>query len=82
MQPDGQSLGLSQREWSILECLVLNAGRLVTKERLMSAVSDWSDELTPNAVEVYVSRVRAKIGDAAQIRTVRGLGYQIREPGK
>lgn len=79
---DGQPLDLTQREWSILECLVLSAGRLVTKERLMSAVSDWSDELTPNAVEVYVSRVRAKIGDAAQIRTVRGLGYQIREPGK
>ncbi|HKU88975.1 MAG TPA: response regulator transcription factor [Steroidobacteraceae bacterium] len=79
---DGHPLDLTQREWSILECLVLSAGRLVTKERLMSAVSDWTDELTPNAVEVYVSRVRAKIGEAAQIRTVRGLGYQIREPGK
>ena len=78
----GQPLDLTQREWSILECLVLSAGRLVTKDRLMSAVSDWTDELTPNAVEVYVSRVRAKIGEAAQIRTVRGLGYQIREPGK
>lgn len=79
---DGQPLALTQREWSVLECLVLSAGRLVTKERLMSAVSDWSDELTPNAVEVYVSRLRGKLGDAAQIRTVRGLGYQIREPGK
>lgn len=79
---DGQPLDLTQREWSILECLVLGGGRLVTKERLMSAVSDWSDELTPNAIEVYVSRVRAKIGESAHIRTVRGLGYQIREPGK
>ena len=79
---NAQPLDLTRREWSILECLVLSAGRLVTKDRLMSAVSDWTDELTPNAVEVYVSRVRAKIGDAAQIRTVRGLGYQIREPGK
>src|SRR4051812_16636584 len=79
---DSKPLELTQREWSVLECLVLSAGRLVTKERLMSAISDWSDELTPNAVEVYVSRVRAKLGDAAQIRTVRGLGYQIREPGK
>lgn len=79
---DGQPLDLTQREWSILECLVLGGGRLVTKERLMSAVSDWSDELTPNAIEVYVSRVRAKIGESARIRTVRGLGYQIREPGK
>ena len=79
---NAQPLDLTRREWSILECLVLSASRLVTKDRLMSAVSDWTDELTPNAVEVYVSRVRAKIGDAAQIRTVRGLGYQIREPGK
>ena len=72
-----QPLELTLREWSILECLVLNAGRLVGKDRLMSAVSDWSDELTPNAIEVYVSRLRAKLGDAAHIRTVRGLGYRI-----
>jgi DNA-binding response OmpR family regulator len=79
---DGQALELTPREWSVLECLVLSAGRLVTKDRLLSAVSDWTDDLTPNAVEVYVSLVRAKLGDAAQIRTVRGLGYQILEPGK
>ena len=75
-------LDLTLREWSILECLVLNAGRIVGKSRLMSAVSDWSDELSPNAIEVYVSRLRAKLGDAARIRTVRGLGYRIDAPGK
>jgi DNA-binding response OmpR family regulator len=74
-------LELTQREWSILECLVLNAGRIVTKDRLMSAVSDWSDDLTPNAIEVYVSRLRGKLGDAAHIRAVRGLGYRIDECG-
>ena len=75
-------LDLTSREWSILECLVLNAGRIVAKDRLMSAVSDWSNDLTPNAVEVYVSRVRGKLGGAAQIRTVRGLGYCIHEAQK
>ena len=75
-------LDLSLREWSILECLVLNAGRLVGKERLINAISDWSDELSPNAIEVYVSRLRAKLGDAAHIRTVRGLGYRIDAHGK
>ena len=75
-------LDLTLREWSILECLVLNAERIVGKSRLMSAVSDWSDELSPNAIEVYVSRLRAKLGDAARIRTVRGLGYRIDAPGK
>jgi len=77
---DERPLALTHREWSILECLVLNAGRLVTRERLMSAVSDWSDDLSPNAIEVYVSRLRGKLGGAAQIRAVRGLGYRIDEP--
>jgi DNA-binding response OmpR family regulator len=77
----GQPLELTHREWSILECLVLNAGRIVAKDRLMSAVTDWSDELTPNAIEVYVSRLRGKLGDAATIRAVRGLGYCLDDPG-
>lgn len=74
---DGAPLDLTRREWSVLECLVLNAGRIVSKDRLMSAVTSWSDEITPNAVEVYVSRVRAKLGDAAVIRVIRGLGYRL-----
>jgi len=72
-------LGLTKREWSILECLVLNAGRLVSKEKLLSTVSSWNEEITPNAVEVYVSRLRAKLGDAAVIRVIRGLGYRLDE---
>ena len=51
----------------MLECLVLNAGRVVSKEKLLSAVASWNDELTPNAVEVYVSRLRTKLGDAVII---------------
>jgi DNA-binding response OmpR family regulator len=73
----GAEMDLSRREWSVLECLVLNAGRIVSKERLMSAVTSWNEDITPNAVEVYVSRVRAKLGDAAVIRVVRGLGYRL-----
>jgi DNA-binding response OmpR family regulator len=78
----GKALELSQREWAILECLILNAGRIVSKNKLMSAIADWSDDLTLNAVEVYVSRVRAKLGGAAIISTVRGMGYRIDEPRK
>ncbi len=76
---DERPLKLTHREWSVLECLVLNAGHIVPRERVMSAVSDWSDELSPNAIEVYMSRLRVKLGDAAQIRAVRGLGYRIDE---
>jgi DNA-binding response OmpR family regulator len=76
---DGKPLSLTQREWSILECLVLNAGRVVSKAKLMSAIADWSTDLTPNAVEQYVSRLRAKLGAAAIIRAVRGMGYRLDE---
>ncbi len=53
-------------------------GRL--QERLQQAIATFDQALTPNAVEVYVSRVRAKLGEAAVIRTVRGLGYRLEEP--
>ncbi len=56
---------------------MLNAGRIVSKEKLMSAITSWSEEITQNAVEVYVSRLRGKIGDAAVIRVIRGLGYRL-----
>jgi len=72
-------LDLTRREWSILECLVLNAGRVVSKEKLMSAVASWNEEISPNAVEVYVSRLRSKLGDAVVIRVIRGLGYRLDE---
>jgi len=73
----GVALDLTRREWSVLECLVLNAGRIVSKEKLMSAITSWSDDITPNAVEVYISRLRGKLGDAAVIRVIRGLGYRL-----
>ena len=77
---DGQALDLTRREWSILESLVLEAGRVVRKEHLLRAIAGWDEELSPNAVEVHVSRLRAKLGDAVSIRTVRGLGYRLDDP--
>jgi DNA-binding response OmpR family regulator len=76
---DGQLLDLTQREWSILECLALNVGHIVSKDRLLSTVSGWGDEITPNAIEVYVSRLRPKLGTGAVIHSVRGLGYRLDE---
>ena len=72
-------LDLTNREWSILECLVMNLGHIVSKDKLLSSISNFDEELTPNAVEVYVSRLRAKLGAAAVIRAVRGMGYRIDE---
>jgi two-component system, OmpR family, response regulator len=75
----GRTLDLTQREWAILECLVLNAGRLISKDKLLCSISDWNAELSTNAVEQYVSRLRTKLGDVARIRAVRGMGYRFDE---
>jgi DNA-binding response OmpR family regulator len=77
---NGALLDLTRREWSILEYLALQAGRVVPKDRLLRAIAGFDEELTPNAVEVYVSRLRTKLGDAIAIRTVRGLGYRLDDP--
>jgi DNA-binding response OmpR family regulator len=77
LQIDAAAVELTGREWAVLECLALSAGRLVSKERLQQAIASWEQALTPNAVEVYVSRLRTKLADAATIRAVRGLGYRL-----
>ena len=76
---DGQLLELTQREWCLLECLALNAGHIVSKDKLLTVVSGWGDEVTPNAVEVYMSRMRAKLQGGAVIHAIRGLGYRLDE---
>lgn len=75
------AIELSGREWSVLEYLIANAGRIVSKDQLIQAIANWSKELSPNAIEAYVHRVRGKIeGSQINIRTVRGLGYMLEEP--
>ena len=76
---DAQPVELTRREWLVLESLAHNIGRVVSKDHLLQALAGWEQELTPNAVETHVSRLRAKLGDAALIRTVRGLGYRLDE---
>jgi DNA-binding response OmpR family regulator len=76
---DTQPIELTRREWLVLESLAHNIGRIVSKERLLQALTGWEQELSANAVETHVSRLRAKLGDAALIRTVRGLGYRLDE---
>jgi DNA-binding response OmpR family regulator len=80
LQIVNEPVELTGREWLVLECLALNTGRVVSKERLQQAIVSWDQALTPNAVEVYVSRLRSKLGDAVTIRAVRGLGYRLEEP--
>lgn len=78
---DSNSIEFSAREWSVLEYLVGRAGRIVSKDQLIQAITSWESELSRNAIEAYVHRVRTKIeGSDVIIRTVRGLGYLLEEP--
>ncbi|MGO9935063.1 MAG: response regulator [Steroidobacteraceae bacterium] len=76
---DELEVDLTAREWLVLECLVQRMGLIVSKDRLQQAVANPDQDITANAVEVHVSRLRAKLGDAAHIRTLRGLGYRLEE---
>jgi two-component system, OmpR family, response regulator len=76
---DGADVELTAREWLLLECLVRRLGQVVPKERVQQAVASPEQDVTPNAIEVHVSRLRAKLGDAAVIRSLRGLGYRLEE---
>lgn len=70
---------LTAREWLVLECLVRRLNLIVPKERLQQAIAGPGHDSTANAIEVHVSRLRAKLGDAALIRSLRGLGYRMEE---
>ena len=75
---DGRPLELSVREWAVLEYLLQHAGRVVSKQQIIDAILPWGEDVTLNAVEVYISRVRAKLQDAGiSIRTIRGFGYML-----
>lgn len=76
---DGREIELTAREWLLLECLVRRTGQVVSKERVQQAVASPEQDMSANAVEVQVSRLRAKLGDAAVIRSLRGLGYRLEE---
>lgn len=75
---DEKPLELTNREWAILEMLVLNAPNVVSKDKLTHNLAGWDKDITPNAIEVHVSRVRNKLSVSnLLIRTVRGIGYRI-----
>ena len=76
---DGAEIELTAREWLLLECLVRRTGQIVSKERVQQALASPEQDMTANAVEVSVSRLRAKLSNAAVIRSLRGLGYRLEE---
>ena len=77
----GQPLDLSARELGLLEVLLSRAGRLVSKDQLVDQLCGWGEEVSHNAIEVYVHRLRKKLEPGGvRIATVRGLGYCLEKP--
>jgi len=72
----GAPVALSAREFDLLHALMLNAGRVLSREQLEQHLYSWGQEVESNAVEVHVHHLRRKLG-AGLVQTVRGVGYLL-----
>ena len=71
-----RTVDLTPREWALLELLLAHPGRVLSKDQIAENLFSFDEQLSPNAIEVHVSRLRTKIEPAGvHIRTVRGFGY-------
>jgi len=76
----GRRIELTPKEFALLECLMCNAGRHVSRAMLIESVWNLSSDTMTNVVDVYINNLRKKIDegfDEKLIRTVRGVGYQL-----
>jgi two-component system, OmpR family, response regulator len=73
---DGRPVALSAREWAVLEPLIARPGAVLSRTQLEDKLFSWKDDISSNAVEVYIHGVRKKLGNEL-IQTVRGLGYLV-----
>lgn len=73
---EGHPVELSAREFAVLQQLLLNAGRVLSKAKLEEKLYGWGDEIESNAIEVFIHHLRRKLSPDL-IRTVRGVGYMI-----
>ena len=72
----GQSLSLPRREFSLMEMLLNNVGKVVSRTQIVESLYTWDEEIDSNALEVHVHQLRKKFGSKF-IRTVRGVGYMV-----
>jgi DNA-binding response OmpR family regulator len=80
---NGKEIELTTKEYSLLEYLMRNKGRVLSRSLIQQHVWSYSFDTESNIIDVYVKRLRSKIGDdteARMIRSVRGVGYIMREP--
>jgi two-component system OmpR family response regulator/two-component system response regulator QseB len=77
---NGEVVALSTREFDLLHALMLNAGRVMSREQLEQQLYSWGYEVESNAIEVHIHHLRRKL-QADIIQTVRGVGYTVlRDP--
>jgi len=74
---DGSELDLTAAEWKILEHLALNAGMVVSRERLLGESLGYDYEGSERTIDTHVKNLRAKLGDPGWVETVRGFGYRF-----
>ena len=67
---------LTRREFALLRRLMMQVGKVVSRERLQEDIYDWQDDIGSNALEVHIHHLRRKLG-ADLIRTIRGEGYRL-----
>ena len=72
----GQPVVLSAREWAVLEPLIARPGRVLSRQQLEDKLYGWGDEVSSNAVEVYIHGLRKKLG-ADVLLNIRGVGYLV-----
>src|SRR5450830_1576113 len=73
---DGAPVTLSAREWAVLEALISRPGAVLSRAQLEEKLYSWRDEVSSNAVEVYIHGLRKKLGSEL-IQNVRGVGYMV-----
>ncbi len=73
---DGKRIELTNREFWILDLLMRNVGKSLSRRQLEEALYGWGDEVESNAIEVHIHHLRRKLGPGV-IQTVRGVGYQL-----
>jgi two-component system response regulator QseB len=76
---DGAPVEISPREFAVLQLLLENRGKVLSRSRLEEGLYSWQSEVESNAVEVYIHHLRKKLGQSL-IRTIRGVGYVIDKP--
>lgn len=75
---DGEALSLTAREQAVLEAMIARPGRVMSKEQLAAQVFGLDEDASPDAIEIYIHRLRKKLeGSAVRIVTFRGLGYLL-----